>query len=129
MTKIYNVRSNGKIIIKWDASSRWSFGPISAWGSTMTTIIGRMHPSLFLTILKYAQNMFILEKFKRIPVTSATISFAFVNNVQFQTIDCVIRITQLVIEIKSNMPAFFSSKLKFTFCRKSGLKKHICSCL
>ena len=111
MTKIYNVRSNGKIIIKWDASSRWSFGPISTWGSTLTTTIGRMHPSLFLTILKYAQNMFILEKFKRIPVTSATISFAFVNNVQFQTIDCVIRITQLVIEIKSNMPAFFGSKL------------------
>ena len=53
--------------------------------------------------------MCILEKFKRIPVTSATISFAFVNNVQFQTIDCVIHVPQLVIEIKSNMPAIFSS--------------------
>ena len=32
--------------VMWDASSRWSFGPISAWDSAKTTTIGRTHPSL-----------------------------------------------------------------------------------
>ena len=33
--------------IKWDAS-RWSFGPISAWGSIETMTIGTTHPTLYL---------------------------------------------------------------------------------
>ena len=33
-------------IIKWGASSRWSFGPISAWGSIETTITRKTHPTL-----------------------------------------------------------------------------------
>ena len=33
-------------IIKWDASFRWSFGPICAWGSIKTMTIGTTHPTL-----------------------------------------------------------------------------------
>jgi len=33
-------------LIKWGASSRWSFRPNSAWGSIGTTIIGRTRPTL-----------------------------------------------------------------------------------
>ena len=32
--------------IKWDASSRWSFRPISPWSSIETTIIRKTHPTL-----------------------------------------------------------------------------------
>ena len=32
--------------VKWSASSRWSFGPKSAWGSIKTTTIGNKHPTL-----------------------------------------------------------------------------------
>ena len=35
-------------IIKWDASSRWSLGPNSEWGSIETTPIRKTHPTLFL---------------------------------------------------------------------------------
>ena len=34
------------LVVKWDASSRWSFGPNFAWGSIETTAIGKSHPSL-----------------------------------------------------------------------------------
>ena len=34
------------VLLKWDASSRWSFHPISVWGSNETTTMGTMHPSL-----------------------------------------------------------------------------------
>ena len=33
-------------ILKWSASSRWSFGPKSTWGSIETTTIGNTHPTL-----------------------------------------------------------------------------------
>ena len=33
-------------MIKLDASSRWSFGPNSAWGSITTMTIGKTHPTL-----------------------------------------------------------------------------------
>ena len=33
-------------LIKWGASSRWSFGPNPPWGSIDTTTIGITHPSL-----------------------------------------------------------------------------------
>ena len=33
-------------ILKWDASSRWSFGPNSARGSIETINIGKMQPTL-----------------------------------------------------------------------------------
>ena len=32
--------------LKWGAPSRWSLGPISAWGSIETTTIGKMYPTL-----------------------------------------------------------------------------------
>ena len=32
--------------IKWGASSRWSFGPISAWGRIETTTTGNTHSTL-----------------------------------------------------------------------------------
>ena len=31
--------------LKWDASSRWSFGPNSEWGSIKTTTAGNTHPT------------------------------------------------------------------------------------
>ena len=34
--------------IKWGASSRWSFHPISVWGSIETPTIGKKHPTLYL---------------------------------------------------------------------------------
>ena len=34
--------------IKWGASSQWSFGPNSAWGSIETTIIGNTHLTLLV---------------------------------------------------------------------------------
>ena len=36
-------------MIKWGVSSRWSFHPISAWGSIETTTIGKTHPSLLMS--------------------------------------------------------------------------------
>ena len=33
-------------IVKWGASSQWSFGPNSPWGSLESTTIWRRHPSL-----------------------------------------------------------------------------------
>ena len=36
--------------IKRGASSRWSFGPNSTWGSIETTTIGRMHPTLWCSV-------------------------------------------------------------------------------
>ena len=36
------------ISIKWGASSRWSFGPNSTWGSIETTTIWKTRPSLIL---------------------------------------------------------------------------------
>ena len=33
-------------MIKWGASSRWSFGPNSAWCSIETTTIGKTQPTL-----------------------------------------------------------------------------------
>ena len=33
-------------IVKWDASSRWPFGPNSARGSKDMITIGKMHPTL-----------------------------------------------------------------------------------
>ena len=45
-----NKRFQGMLLnIKWGASSQWSFGPNSAWGSIETTIIGK-HPTLFLRL-------------------------------------------------------------------------------
>ena len=32
--------------LKWGASSQWSFGPNSAWGSIEMTTIGKTHPTL-----------------------------------------------------------------------------------
>ena len=44
-------------MLKWDAYSRWLFGPNSAWGRIETTIIGKAHPTLFWpTILKSESN-------------------------------------------------------------------------
>ena len=34
------------ILLKWGASSRWSFGPNSAWNSIWTTTIGKTYPTL-----------------------------------------------------------------------------------
>ena len=42
--------------IKWGASSRWSFGPNSVWGSVETMTIGKTHPNLiplFIVSLKF----------------------------------------------------------------------------
>ena len=38
---------------KWDASSRWSFGPNPAFGSIETTTIGNMLPTLLFSISNY----------------------------------------------------------------------------
>ena len=35
-------------VINWGASFRWSFGPLSAWGSIESTTILTTHPSLVL---------------------------------------------------------------------------------
>ena len=42
---MFNCRQKGTLI-KWDASFRWSFGPICAWGSIETMTIGTTHPTL-----------------------------------------------------------------------------------
>ena len=42
--------SNTSNIIKWGASSQWSFGPNSGWGSIETTVIGKTHPTVFQSI-------------------------------------------------------------------------------
>jgi len=34
-------------LLKWGAASRWLFCTDSAWGSTETTTIGKMHPTLY----------------------------------------------------------------------------------
>ena len=41
------------VMIKWGASSRWSFGPKSAWGSIETTI-GKTHPTLLKSQSSYS---------------------------------------------------------------------------
>ena len=40
------IRLMGFNIPKWDAPSRWSFRPISAWGSIKTTTMRKTHPSI-----------------------------------------------------------------------------------
>ena len=36
--------------VNWGASSRWSFPPISAWGSIETTTMRRMLPTLLFRV-------------------------------------------------------------------------------
>ena len=38
------------LVINWGASFRWSFGPLSAWGSIESTTIVSTHPSLLEVI-------------------------------------------------------------------------------
>ena len=43
-------------ILKWDACSRWSFGPNSAWRSIETMTIGMTHPTLTLFLYSVQWN-------------------------------------------------------------------------
>ena len=50
-------------IIKWGASSRWSFRPNSAWGSIETTNLAKTHPTLFRIFLSKLCQQSFLSKF------------------------------------------------------------------
>ena len=57
--------------LKWGASSRWSFGPNSAWWSIETTIIRKAHPTLIVArVHTTLQSLIrILKCFWRVPTT------------------------------------------------------------
>ena len=44
--------------VKWSASSRWSFGPNSAWESLETMTIGNTHPISLETFFVFRQKHF-----------------------------------------------------------------------
>ena len=46
-------------VLKWGASSRWSIGLNSAWGSMKTTTIGKTHPTLFCKIVAYGLTIIL----------------------------------------------------------------------
>ena len=46
--RLSRARFNQQNILKWGASTRWSFGPNFAWGSKETTTIGKTHPTLLI---------------------------------------------------------------------------------
>ena len=52
--------------LNWGASFRWSFGPLSTWGSIESTIIFTTHPSLKLRTQKNDFNKIRFWKMKKI---------------------------------------------------------------
>ena len=59
-------------VLKWRASSRWSSGPNSAWGSIGMMTIEKTHPTLFMFLLTFLVILNVLWPnipiFAKIPI-------------------------------------------------------------